>query len=101
MSSGRSGLLADIQKGKKLKSKNEQKKLSDRAPAAKRGGKKAGKDQEAGKAPPPPSGDIFSDLISALNRRRKGIAEKAKEVSAKEGSEDAISVPTMDGEWDP
>jgi hypothetical protein len=27
-------------------------------------------------------GDIFSDLFQALNRRRKGIAEKQREVSA-------------------
>jgi hypothetical protein len=47
------------------------------------------------------TGDIFGDLIQALNRRRAGIAEKQKEtVGASNESEDILAPPeTAEDEW--
>lgn len=46
------------------------------------------------------SGDIFVDLIQALNRRRVGIAEKQKETPGSTDDNDIIAPPeTTDEDW--
>ena len=86
---GRSSLLADIRKGLKLKSAKERK-TDDKKPRK----KKADEKPSAG------TGDMFGDLIQALNRRRIGIAEKQKETSRTMDEEDIMAPPeTADDEW--
>lgn len=74
----RSSLLEDIRKGRTLKS-SKTRKIKEKAPpkkdeAAAEGDAAGG----GGKKPPASTGDIFSDLIMALNRRRVGINPSAK-----------------------
>jgi len=96
--SGRAGLLADIRKGRQLKSAKNRK-ISTKAPSSKKE-----KTNSASKSAPAPSGDIFSDLITALNRRRVGIAEKQAESAAKTADQenDILAPPVAaDEEWAP
>lgn len=84
---GRSDLLADIRKGHhtRLKKASERKLKEKKA--------KKGKNDA-----PPSTGDIFSDLIVALNRRRVGIADKQQEKQP--DGDDEIMVPREPSEWD-
>lgn len=87
---GRSGLLAAIRAGKKLKKVEEAD--EDEKPAKKAAPKAAGAS----------TGDIFGDLIQALNRRRKGIAiEKPKSGKSKKNDDEIKAPPKMaDGDSD-
>ena len=88
---GRNSLLEDIRKGHmtRLKSSKERKDKKKKKEEVKAAAKSSG------------TGDIFGDLIQALNRRRAGIAEKQKEtVEANEDSSDILAPPeTADDEW--
>jgi len=45
------------------------------------------------------TGDIYGDLIQALNRRRKGIAEKQQSANNDDNSNIAAP-PTADADWE-
>jgi len=75
---GRANLLADIRKGHKERLKNAKERSLEDAPPSISG--------EDAPAPPPPqqaTGDLFSDLIMALNRRRVGLKGETPVVKKK------------------
>jgi WAS family protein 1 len=77
-SGARNDLLESIRAGKKLK------KVSESAPK---------NEAPKPKAAAAPAGDLFGDLITALNRRRQGIASKQKTTKKKEDEEDIKAPP--------
>jgi len=110
---GRSSLLADIRqghitrlkkastrklddkkdpkKGKKSKNNKDAASASAAAPAASSAGPR-------GMDPSASTGDIFGDLLVALNRRRAGIAEKQADKPSKP-SEDITLPETTESDW--
>eukprot|EP01119_Soliformovum_irregulare_P012593 TRINITY_DN3278_c0_g1_i1.p1 TRINITY_DN3278_c0_g1~~TRINITY_DN3278_c0_g1_i1.p1 ORF type:complete len:455 (+),score=139.52 TRINITY_DN3278_c0_g1_i1:23-1366(+) len=96
-SDSRSSLMESIRLGKSLKKASDRK---VKEPKTKKGGKSGGNSK-----PPPanPGADMFGDLIMALNRRRKGIAEKERETSRKTEEDDtSFDVPkSVDADWEP
>jgi len=87
---GRGSLLADIRKGHKNRLKSAKKRKMPASKAAANGG-------DSGAAVPPGPGGIFSDLIMALNRRRKGITETV-EKNERKATEAALSNDEEDWE---
>jgi WAS family protein 1 len=85
-SSDRSDLLAQIRSGTKLRSVSARK--LDAKPK---------KNAKAESAKPKGSGDIYTDLMQALKRRRVGIADKQQEKSKTREEEDFGAPP--DDEW--
>jgi len=85
-------LLDDIRKGTRLR---KVKKTEEDSSAPK---KSLGK-----KAPPPSGGDMFTDLIQVLNRRRKGIANDkgaGKKNRNNDGDEEIKAPKETDGDSD-
>eukprot|EP01114_Cavostelium_apophysatum_P003319 TRINITY_DN1314_c0_g1_i1.p2 TRINITY_DN1314_c0_g1~~TRINITY_DN1314_c0_g1_i1.p2 ORF type:complete len:452 (+),score=102.15 TRINITY_DN1314_c0_g1_i1:1450-2805(+) len=85
----RRSLLDDIRKGHMNRLKNSKKRKVQEAP------KKA-----AGKAAPAASsGDIFSDLLTALSQRRKGISEKNDRAQKVQDDADIMAPELNEADW--